>query len=194
MISAGFSQEQAREYTEIFESYINDNKDEVEALRILYNQENVAITHDMLLDLEKKLLKFNNQLTTEYLWECYLALNGENGKVKKLLKEEKELLTNIIQLVRFAYKQNDELFSLNSSFGSIFNLYCGQKQHSYDEAQKAVVKEVALYILQNGCIDNKELYATKPDLLKKLVPIFGANNINEELQTLTKYIYYGKAA
>lgn len=194
LISAGFSQEQAREYTEIFESYINDNKDEVEALRILYNQENVAITHDMLLDLEKKLLKFNNQLTTEYLWECYLALNGENGKVKKLLKEEKELLTNIIQLVRFAYKQNDELFSLNSSFGSIFNLYCGQKQHSYDEAQKAVVKEVALYILQNGCVDNKELYATKPDLLKKLVPIFGANNINEELQTLTKYIYYGKAA
>ena len=193
LLSAGFSQEQAREYTEIFELYITENRDEIEALRILYNQENIAITHDMLLELTKKLLRFNNQLTAKYLWECYLALDGEKGSVKKLFKEELDLLTNIIQLVRYAYNQNEELFSLNRSFGSLFNLYCGQKQHSFKDYEIEVVREVALYILQNGCVTNKELYATKPDLLKKLIPIFGANNINEELQTLTKYIYYGKA-
>ncbi len=194
LIGAGFSQEQAKEYIEQFENYVQDNRDEIEALRIIYNQENYAITHEMLLDLKKKLLKYNGQLTPEYIWQCYSTMYGETGKVKNLLKEETELLTNIIQLVRFAYKQNDELFSLNSSFGSIFNLYCGQKQHSYNAEQQEVVKEVALYILQNGCIDNKELFTTKPDLLRKLVPIFGANNINAELQTLTKYIFYGKAA
>ncbi len=193
-IGAGFSQEQAKEYIEQFENYVQDNRDEIEALRIIYNQENYAITHEMLLDLKKKLLKYNGQLTPKYLWQCYSTMYGETGKVKNLLKEETELLTNIIQLVRFAYKQNDELFSLNSSFGSIFNLYCGQKQHSYNAEQQEVVKEVALYILQNGCIDNIELSTIKPNLWRKLLPIFGANNINAELQTLTKYIFYGKAA
>lgn len=52
VIYAGFSKETARTFIESFEKYLNDNKDSVEALRIIYNSENVVITHDMLCDLK----------------------------------------------------------------------------------------------------------------------------------------------
>lgn len=56
MISAEFSKETARSFIDSFEKYINDNKDSVEALRIIYNSENTAITYSMLCDLRDKLL------------------------------------------------------------------------------------------------------------------------------------------
>ena len=87
LISAGFSKEQSKQYIDSFEKYLEENKDEVEALRILYNQKKVAITYSMLKDLEKKLLAYNNQFKSEFLWTCYQTLNGESGKVKPLNKE-----------------------------------------------------------------------------------------------------------
>lgn len=56
VIYAGFSKETARTFIENFEKFLNDNKDSVEALRIIYNSENVVITHDMLCDLRDKLI------------------------------------------------------------------------------------------------------------------------------------------
>lgn len=56
VIYAGFSKETARTFIESFEKYLNDNKDSVEALHIIYNSENVVITHDMLCDLRDKLI------------------------------------------------------------------------------------------------------------------------------------------
>lgn len=195
LISAGFSKEQAKSYIDIFEQYLEDNKDEVEALRILYNQEKVAITYSMLKDLEKKLLAYNNQFKSEFLWTCYQTLDGESGKVKPLNKEtELGVLTNLIQLVRYGYKIDNELVSLKRRFGSYFNLYCGQAWRKFTPEQVEIVQQIAEYIVQNGCITNIELNKAKHDLFVKAIPIFGADKLNNEMQTISKYLFYGKAA
>ena len=56
LIYAGFSKETAKAYIDQFEKYINENRDSLEALRIIYNSEDTVITHSMLLDLQDKLL------------------------------------------------------------------------------------------------------------------------------------------
>ena len=40
----------------IVKKYLEDNKDDIEALRIIYNSEDKVITHDMLLELRDRLL------------------------------------------------------------------------------------------------------------------------------------------
>lgn len=195
LISAGFSKEQSKQYIDSFEKYLEENKDEVEALRILYNQEKVAITYSMLKDLEKKLLAYNNQFKSEFLWTCYQTLNGESGKVKPLNKEtELGVLTNLIPLVRYGYKIDNELVSLKRRFGSYFNLYCGQAWRKFTPEQVEIVQQIAEYIVQNGCITNIELNKAKHDLFVKAIPIFGADKLNSEMQTISKYLFYGKAA
>ncbi|WP_288569001.1 type I restriction endonuclease subunit R [uncultured Treponema sp.] len=195
LISAGFSKEQSKQYIDSFEKYLEENKDEVEALRILYNQKKVAITYSMLKDLEKKLLAYNNQFKSEFLWTCYQTLNGESGKVKPLNKEtELGVLTNLIPLVRYGYKIDNELVSLKRRFGSYFNLYCGQAWRKFTPEQVEIVQQIAEYIVQNGCITNIELNKAKHDLFVKAIPIFGANKLNNEMQTISKYLFYGKAA
>lgn len=195
LISAGFSKEQSKQYIDSFEKYLEENKDEVEALRILYNQKKVAITYSMLKDLEKKLLAYNNQFKSEFLWTCYQTLNGESGKVKPLNKEtELGVLTNLIPLVRYGYKIDNELVSLKRRFGSYFNLYCGQAWRKFSPEQVEIVQQIAEYIVQNGCITNIELNNAKHDLFVKAIQIFGPDKLNSEMQTISKYLFYGKAA
>ena len=51
IIYAGFSKETARSFVESFEKYLLDNKDSIEALRIIYNSEDTVITYSMLCEL-----------------------------------------------------------------------------------------------------------------------------------------------
>lgn len=149
----------------------------------------------MLKDLEKKLLAYNNQFKSEFLWTCYQTLNGESGKVKPLNKEtELGVLTNLIPLVRYGYKIDNELVSIKRRFGSYFNLYCGQAWRKFTPEQVEIVQQIAEYIVQNGCITNIELNKAKHDLFVKAIPIFGADKLNSEMQTISKYLFYGKAA
>ena len=61
VIYAGFSKESAMAYIDHFEKYLNENRDSIEALRILYNSEDLVITHTMLVQLRDRLLAENKQ-------------------------------------------------------------------------------------------------------------------------------------
>lgn len=193
VVYAGFSVDESKNYTEIFEKYIKDHKDEVEALRIIYNSEDVAITYEMLLDLKTKLHKHNAVLTTKNLWGYYntLSNNGKlgNRKVKKLEETEVELLTDLIQLVRFAFQKEDSLYSLQGLSAQRFELYCGQNQRPLTDGQKAILKKIAQFVIQNGCISNITLAKYNKQLLMQVAPIWGPENFNSEVQKLSKFLF-----
>lgn len=193
VVYAGFSVDESKNYTEIFEKYIKDHKDEVEALRIIYNSEDVAITYEMLLDLKTKLHKHNPVLTTKNLWGYYntLSNNGKlgNRKVKKLEETEVELLTDLIQLVRFAFQKEDTLYSLQGLSAQRFELYCGQNQRPLTPDQKAILKKIAQFVIQNGCISNITLAKYNKQLLMQVAPIWGPENFNSEVQKLSKFLF-----
>ena len=111
LISKGFSIEDAKNTTETFEEFCKENADEIEALRIIYNNEGEPITYLMLKDLENKLKMANNHFTPKQIWNSYAILSPNKVK-RSTTKEESDALTNIIQLVRFAFHQIERLDSV----------------------------------------------------------------------------------
>lgn len=75
LIFKGFSVEEARSTTNAFEKFCKEHADDIEVLRILYNNEGEPITYFMLKDLENKLKMENNRFTSKQLWNSYAIIN-----------------------------------------------------------------------------------------------------------------------
>lgn len=189
LISAEFSKETARDFIDSFEKYINENKDTIEALRIIYNSEDAVITHNMLADLQDKLRATNVQFTPYRLWSSYKLIDID-GSVEKLdSKYNINALTHLIQLVRYAYKRISTLASLYGNYSQRFNLYCGQVQRELTPMQKEVMKQIADYIIGEGAVTPLELNEFDHDLWSKGMVAFGKiTAFQTEMQTLSKFI------
>lgn len=189
LIYAGFSKETAKSFIENFEKYLNDNKDSVEALRIIYNSEDTVITHGMLIDLRDKLLAENRQYGVYQIWKNYKVLD-ETGDVDELdVKSNVNALTNLIQIVRFAYRKNQKLFSLTPGFAKRFHLYCGQAQRELTKEQTEVMRQIAEFVVNDGAISVGELNEIATDLWRKGVIAFTtAPLLAEEIFTLSKFL------
>lgn len=189
LIYAGFSKETARDFISSFEKYINENKDSIESLRIIYNSEDIVITHNMLVDLQDKLRAANAQFTPYRLWSNYKLIDID-GSVEKLdSKHNINALTHLIQLVRYAFKRISTLTSLYGNYAQRFNLYCGQVQREQTLAQREVMKQIADYIIGEGAVTPLELNEFDHDLWSKGMVAFGKIiTFQTEIQTLSKFI------
>lgn len=194
LISKGFSQEEAQATTSAFEAYCEEHKDEIEALRIIYNNQGEPLTYAILKDLENKLKFASSKFNTSLLWNSYAIINPQMVKHSST-KEEKEALTNIIQLVRYAFHQIERLESLYPSANQRFNLWCGQNQRPLTEEQIGVMQQVFSYIASNGYCTITEIKDNDKTQAAQLIRAFGGKNIaNEALASLSQFIIYRKIA
>ena len=194
LISKGFSQEEAQTTTSAFEAYCEEHKDEIEALRIIYNNQGDPLTYTILKDLEYKLKFASSKFNTSLLWNSYAIINPQMVKHSST-KEEKEALTNIIQLVRYAFHQIERLESLYPSASQRFNLWCGQNQRPLTEEQIGVMQQVFSYIASNGYCTITEIKDNDKTQAAQLIRAFGGKSIaNEALASLSQFIIYRKIA
>ena len=188
LISAGFSLETAKSYTDNFEKYISDNKDTIEALRIIYNSEDTPITNSMLVDLRDRLLSESSHFSAPQLWNYYKTLDPSS--VDELdVKANAKALTNLIQLVRYAYRKSPKLTSLMTGFTQRFNLYCGQTQRSLTDEQIMVMRQIADFIINDGAVSVAELNEIDTDLWRRGIRVFvQPQKLNEEIIALSRII------
>lgn len=187
-VYAGFSKETARTFINTFEAYLEENKDKVEALRIIYNSEDIVITYSMLTDLYGKLLNQNKEYKPSVIWNYYKVLDSD-GKVEELdTKYNVNALTNLIQIARYAYKKSGNLTSLYGGFLQRFNLFCGRSQRILTLEQKEIMKKVAEYIVEQGSISTNELNVVDTDLWRQGITNFGIENFKTEIGILSKFI------
>lgn len=192
LIEKGFSQEEARETTRAFEEYLEDHKDEIEALRIIYNNTGEPLTYSMLKELQQHLLKVNHKFRASQLWNNYSILNPA-AVTSFTSKDEKEALTNIIQLVRFAMRISPELRSLPSMAAQRFELWCGQVQRPLSEAQKSVIRQVVSYIVTNGSSSLKDVRDYDKTVAAQIIKQFGnAEKAKEALFSLSEFLIFNK--
>ena len=189
LIEKGFSKEEARTFIDNFEKYLNNNADNIEALRIIHNSEDTLITYSMLTELQERLISENKFFIPSEIWKNYKLLDN-NGKVNELdAKKNAKALTNLIQLVRYAYKKNPNLTSLLKGYSQKFTLYCGQAQRTLTDNQKDIMKQIADYVINDGYINAGELHEVDTDLWRKAVKSFGtAKVLNAEIETLSKFL------
>ena len=188
LIYAGFSKETAKNFVENFEMYLNENKDSIEALRIIYNSEDTIITHSMLSELRDRLLSESKQYGVYQIWKNYKVLDAE-GNVDELdVKTNVNALTNLLQIVRYAYKRNQKLTSLINGYAKRFSLYCGQMQRDLTEDQIGIMRQVAEFVINDGAISVKELNEIDTDLWRKGITSFGAKLLADEMQALSRFL------
>lgn len=194
LISKGFSIDEAKCTTEAFEEFCRENADEIEALRIIYNNEGEPITYSMLKDLEHKLKMANNHFAPKQIWNSYAVLSP--GKVKRsTTKEESDALTNIIQLVRFAFRQIERLDSVVTTSKQYFNLWLGQNQREITDKQREVISRIVDYIASNGACTVRDIREDDATHAAQMIRAFGnMQKADEALYSLYTFVVLRKAA
>ena len=194
LISKGFSIEDAKNTTEAFEEFCRENADEIEALRIIYNNEGEPITYSMLKELEHKLKMANNHFAPKQIWNSYAVLSP--GKVKRsTTKEESDALTNIIQLVRFASRQIERLHSVVTTSKQYFNLWLGQNQREITDKQREVISRIVDYIASNGACTVRDIREDDATHAAQMIRAFGnMQKADEALYSLYTFVVLRKAA
>jgi type I restriction enzyme R subunit len=110
LIDAGFdelSKDRARQTVESFKKFIEDNRDELTALQIIYSQPygKRRLTYEAIDQLSKAIERPPVNLSTEKVWEACDQL--EKSKVRRAGPQK--ILTNIVSLLRFALGEADTL-------------------------------------------------------------------------------------
>lgn len=101
------AKENADEIINNFRKFIDDNKDEITALRVLYSQpeRRKELTYKMIRELSDALTNPPYYLTLEQVWNAYQRVKP------KLVKSNtpQRMLTDIITLIRFELKLDETL-------------------------------------------------------------------------------------
>jgi len=105
LIQAGYSKDRARATVESFERYIEEHKDEITALQILYSRPYAQRpTFRELKDLGNAIGRPPHGWTPGILWSAYEALDRS-----KVRGSGRRVLTDMVSLVRFALHHEGEL-------------------------------------------------------------------------------------
>lgn len=193
LISKGFTLEEAQQAVDEFEKYVNNHRDDIEALQIIYSGK--PINRTTLEELSKTLQGVNAQFEPHRLWNSYSLIQPD--KVKHFKNEEREqrnLLTNLIQLVRYSYRQIEKLDTLYTTANQYFQLWCGQVQRELTEEQKQIFAHIKDYIVVNGSCTVEEYQSIDEAAMATLIVSMGMSNVRESLVTLSQFIVYQKAA
>ncbi len=139
LLFAGFDEgakEKARTIINSFKQFIEDNKDELDALQIIYNKEyrNRHLTYEHIKSLAEAIEKPPYDLAPERVWQAYEQL--EKAKVRGAGPQT--LLTNIISLIRFTIGDMDVLEPFTELVNYRFQSWMTQQQkagHSFSPEQ-----------------------------------------------------------
>ena len=105
LIKAGFSDDQARTIVRSFREYIEENRDEITALQVLYERPyRQRLSYADIRALADALVSPPRSWTTERLWEAYRQLDRS-----KVRGSGQRTLADIVSVVRYAIGGADEL-------------------------------------------------------------------------------------
>lgn len=117
-------EQKANEVVETFAKFIEDNRDTIDALDIIYSQsyKNRSLTLDMIKQLHTVLLSIN--LPPEVLWKAYTITQPEKVREKSVINK----FADIISLVRFQLGQTDKLDRFSTDVANRFKEWTFDKQ------------------------------------------------------------------
>jgi len=129
VISADFdvtAKEKARNIVDTFKKFIEENKNELTALQIIYSKPygKRHLTYEEIKQLAEAIKKPPYYLTSERLWQVYEQL--EKSKVRGAGPQK--LLTNIISLIRFAIGESDVLEPFSETVNNRFNKWLANQE------------------------------------------------------------------
>ncbi len=192
LIFAGFDEkakEKAQATIDSFKKFIEENKDEVIALRIFYSQpyRRRELSFKMIKELSEMIQKPPNLITIDRLWWAYEQIHGYKVNGKSI----KRTLTDIISLLRFELGIDSELYPysdiVNRNFKEwIFKKNAGNIQ--FNEEQTEWLRMIKDHIISSVNIERSDFdntpFAEHGGLIK-VWTLFGSDleKVLEEMNT-----------
>ncbi len=126
--TAGFSPDaldRAKGMVQSFEQFIQDHKDEITALQVLYSKPyKQRLTFEAVKELADAIEKPPYLWNESQLWNAYAAL--EKSKVKGA--SGRRILTDLVSLVRFAIHQDNELIPFPERVNANFKAWLATQE------------------------------------------------------------------
>jgi type I restriction enzyme R subunit len=191
VIGAEFDLSKAQDTTRRFRGFIEQNKDELTALQILYGQPSSArkLTYAALQELAEKLLAPPWVLDTAHVWQAYRRLDA--AKVRGAPMEK--VLTELVALVRYAVGQTDALESFAVGVEQRFNLWIGRQKKAgreFSDEQLRWLQLIKRYVAQNAEVTPRDLLEsptfTHEGGLGKARAVFGKDQLQPMLDDLSE--------
>ncbi|MEZ5643816.1 MAG: type I restriction-modification enzyme R subunit C-terminal domain-containing protein [Burkholderiaceae bacterium] len=149
LLHAGFAEaasDRAQQLVQSFEAFIQQHKDEITALQILYNRPvRAPLRFEDIKALADALHAPPHLIDESALWQAYAAL--QKGKVKG--SNQKRLLTDIVSLVRFAMQQDNELVPYPERVQANFKAWLAQHGEPFTPEQQHWLEMIRDHIAAN---------------------------------------------
>ena len=159
IIEAGFSKSTEDKATEVvskFKQFIEDHKDEITALQILYNRPyKERLNFEHLEELSASINAPPYLMNRGQVWEAYAAL--EKSKVKGA--GGKRLLTDLVSLVRFAMEEDNELVPFRERVSANYKAWLASQENagnSFNEEQQKWLGMIRNHIAANLSINTED--------------------------------------
>jgi type I restriction enzyme R subunit len=154
---SGFDNDRALQSIESFKQFIENHKDEIDALQLLYSRPSrlKELTFRQVQDLSERIQQPPFCFSTEALWEAYAQL--ERGRVRGA--GARRVLTDLISLVRHAVQLEGQLVPFPEQVSERYQLWLADQQSqgkTFTEEQRWWLDRIAERVGVNLKVDIKE--------------------------------------
>jgi type I restriction enzyme R subunit len=129
LIAAGYSQDatdRARTTVESWEAFVEENRDEITALQVLYSRPyRERLTFEQVKELAAAIEKPPHGWTPERLWQAYEALDRSRVRGGR-----QRVLTDLVSLVRVALHEDEELVAFPERVRERFQAWLLQQENA----------------------------------------------------------------
>lgn len=165
-----------------FRQFIEEHKDEIEALSIIYNQKykNRKLTEKMIRDLYNIICKPPYNFTIEKMWNCYYV--RDNGKFDKPIEYQ---LMDIISIIKYELGQINTLTPFSTSVKLKFKEWMFKRNSTqgyiFTDEQVSWLQMIRDHICMSLSIEEDDLELAPFDNkggLGKYYDLFGTQYLN----------------
>ena len=148
LLGAGYDKEKAQGLITNWQQFIADHQDELAAIKLIYEQPRQSrhLSHEQIQSLADAIGQPPYNLAPLEVWKAYEQL--ERSKVKGV--PDKELLTNLVSLVRFSTGLADTLEPFQKLVDTRFHTWLNQHSTEFTEDQLALLHKIKDQIAQSA--------------------------------------------
>jgi type I restriction enzyme R subunit len=141
--------DKARNVINSWKQYLEDNKNDITLLQVLYSQpRNAKVTFKELRELADKIAAPPRSWTIDIIWDAYMALESENVR-----KADRHTATDLITLVRYTLEQEHELVPYAITVEHKYETWLAQQIQKgvlFSDAQRWWLDRIKDTIIQNA--------------------------------------------
>jgi type I restriction enzyme R subunit len=150
--------ERAREVVTSWRDYLDEHRDEIAALDVLYSSAGTSkVTFAELRELAERIKRPPRNWTPDVLWSAYAAVESRPGRVRRA---DRHTMTDLVSLVRFALGRDAELVPYAETVQERYARWLAQQEQAgalFSERERWWLDRMADVVAQSAGVSVDDL-------------------------------------